>query len=112
DYASSGYYTDQSMPYSLITDEATSTLDKGTHNYNRFTNNLMTSEGLGGYEGRWDSFYQGIRKANVFLANVDKCKEVSEFQRQEWKGEAIFLKANFYFELMLAFGPVPIVPDE
>jgi len=111
DYASSNYYTSQAMPYSLITDEATSTLDKGTHNYNRFTNNLMTSEGLGGYNDRWDSFYQGIRKANVFLANVDKSTEVSEFQRQEWRGEALFLKANFYFELMLAFGPVPIMPD-
>ncbi|WP_270087901.1 RagB/SusD family nutrient uptake outer membrane protein [Sphingobacterium sp. SYP-B4668] len=112
DYASSNYYTSQSMPYSLISDEAISTLDKiGTHNYNRFSNNLMTSEGLGGYSNRWDFFYQGIRKANVFLENVDKCKEVSEFQRSEWKGEALFLKANFYFELMLAFGPVPIVPD-
>ena len=113
DYASSNYYTTQSMPYSLITDEATSTLNKpGTHNYNQFSNNLMTAEGLGGYNDRWNSFYQGIRKANVFLANVNKCKEVSEFQRSEWTGEALFLKANYYFELMLAFGPVPIVPDD
>ncbi|MDR3011050.1 MAG: RagB/SusD family nutrient uptake outer membrane protein [Sphingobacterium sp.] len=113
DYASSNYYTDHSMPYSIITDEATSTLDKGSaHNYNRFSNNLMTAEGLGGYSGQWNYLYQGIRKTNVFINNVDKCIEVSDYKRAEWKGEALFLKANFYFELMLAFGPVPIVPDD
>ncbi len=113
DYASSNYYTSNSMPFSLITDEATSTLDKaGTHNYNRFSNNLMTAEGLGIFGDQWNYLYQGIRKANVFLANVDKCVEVSEYKRAEWKGEALFLKANFYFELMLAFGPVPILPDD
>ncbi|MDR1517276.1 MAG: RagB/SusD family nutrient uptake outer membrane protein, partial [Dysgonamonadaceae bacterium] len=33
-------------------------------------------------------------------------------RRQEWIGEATFIKAMIYFELMLTWGPVPIVPDE
>ncbi|WP_372934205.1 RagB/SusD family nutrient uptake outer membrane protein [Mariniphaga sediminis] len=101
----------QGMPYTLITDEGLCTYWKTWHNFNYFANGKITPENLNDFD-RWDYFYEGIRKANTFITRVNECKEVSELKRSEWIGEATFLKACIYFELMLAWGPVPIMPDD
>lgn len=102
----------RAYPYSLITDEAFNVFDPSSkHNYNAFANNLITSSTLQNFD-RWNSLYAGIRKANTFLQRVNECQDVSELKRSEWMGEAIFIKACLYFELMLAHGPVPIMPDK
>lgn len=111
DYGSASAWTPNSMPYSLITDEGIAGYKRHTHNYNYFCNNEMKAESLENFD-RWDYFYEGIRKANTFILRVNECQEVSALQRSEWMGEAKFIKANLYFELMLAHGPIPIVPDE
>lgn len=111
DYGSCTYNSTNSMPYSLITDEALVGYKRSGHSYNYFCNNEITSETLGDFN-RFNYFYEGIRKANTFLQRVNECQEVSAMQRSEWIGEATFIKAMLYFELMLAWGPVPIVPDE
>lgn len=98
------------MPYNFITDEGSLGYKTNTYPYNYFLNNEMTSEKLGSFD-RWNTFYRGIRKCNYFIENVNKCQEVSEQQRNEWTGEAIFVKASNYLELMLAWGPVPIMPE-
>ena len=98
------------MPYNLITDEGSLGYKESIYPYNYFLNNEMTPEKLASYD-RWNTFYRGIRKANTFLDNVNQCREVSEQQRSEWTGEALFIKASTYFELMLAWGPIPIMPD-
>lgn len=109
DYGSSTAFG-RAQPWVLISDEAVACYKRYTHIYNYFCNNEMTSESMGSFD-RWNSFYEGIRKANTFLQRVNECQEVSALQRSEWIGEATFIKASIYFELMLAYGPVPIVPD-
>lgn len=102
-----------SMPYSFISDEGSVAYKRGlseAHNHNFFTNNEMTPELLNNFN-RWGTFYEGIRRANTFIARVNECKEATEIERIEWTGEALFVKASIYFELMLGWGPVPIVPD-
>ena len=59
----------------------------------------------------WNYFMKESAKANTFIQRVNECQEVSALQRSEWIGQATFVKAMIYFELMLAYGPVPIVPD-
>jgi hypothetical protein len=106
--------TSMSMPYSFISDEGNVGYKRGTteqHNHNFFSNNQMTPELLNSFN-RWATFYLGIRRANTFIKNVNQCKEATEMERIEWTGEALFVKASIYFELMLAWGPVPIVPDD
>lgn len=98
------------MPYNLITDEGCIGWKTNEYPYNYFLNNEMTPEKLGSFD-RWNTFYRGIRKANNFIINVHQTKDITEQQRSEWIGEATFIKALTYFELMLAWGPVPIVPD-
>lgn len=114
-YSISNFYVSKSMPYSVISDEGLSTLNKsGSHQYSLYANDLLTPADFGRdrFGEKWNTFYRGIRKANVFINGVKKTQGISELVKSEWTGEALFLKANFYFELMLAFGPVPIVPDD
>ena len=59
-------------------------------------------------------FYAGIRDANIFLANVDRCQDtqVTESDRVRWKTCVRWARAYFYFMLMRNFGPVILVGDE
>jgi hypothetical protein len=113
DYGSFRKSGEATMPYTLITDECITAYgtQNSNHNYNVFQNNAITSSTLSNFD-RWAWFYEGIRRANTFLMRVDECQEVTVLQRREWRGEALFVKAMIYFELMLAWGPVPIVPEE
>lgn len=105
----SGFFT---MPWTPISDECVSGYKRmNYHSYAVWSNNELTPENFYGFD-RWDTFYEGIRRANTFIIRVNECREVTPIRRQEWLGEALFIKANCYFELMLAWGPVPIVPDK
>lgn len=60
----------------------------------------------------WKNMYEGIRKANIFLANIDKTPvdaTFSEADRQRWIGEAVFLRAYYHFRLVRIYGGVPIM---
>jgi hypothetical protein len=107
-----GNSSTKTMPWAVISDACVSGYKRGNyHTYAVWSNNELTSENFYSFD-RWDTFYEGIRKANTFLMRVDECREVTPIRRLEWKGEALFVKASVYFELMLAWGPIPIVPDE
>ncbi|MDD4459515.1 MAG: RagB/SusD family nutrient uptake outer membrane protein, partial [Proteiniphilum sp.] len=100
------------MPWTPISDEAVSGYKRmNYHSYAVWSNNELTPENFYGFTDRFNRFYEGIRRANTFLMRIDECKEVGPVQISEWKGEATFVKALCYFELMLAYGPIPIVPD-
>lgn len=58
----------------------------------------------------WNSNYDGIRKANIFLANVDKVP-MDEPTRKHWIAEATFLRAFFYFSIVRTHGPVPLITE-
>lgn len=101
------------MPWSIIADDCVSGYKRGNyHSYAVWSNNELTSENFYGFDNRWNKFYEGIRRANTFLMRIDECKDASPIEILEWKGEASFVKALCYFELMLAWGPVPIVPEK
>lgn len=71
----------------------------------------------------WDASYQSIRNAKVFLQSVDtltwgdlKYSNPTEYTRRiglikQYKAEAHFLTAFFYFELLRRYGGVPIVDE-
>ncbi|MFB6342758.1 RagB/SusD family nutrient uptake outer membrane protein [Saccharicrinis sp. FJH62] len=65
------------------------------------------------HEDRWGDLYRGIRKASTFIYNVDNCEELNASVRQDYKAQARFLRAYFYWMLLKQYGPVPIIkPDE
>lgn len=64
--------------------------------------------------GEWSYQYQNIRKANLFLENIDKVPipgdQVSYYAARipHYKAEARFLRALYYFQLFKEFGAVPL----
>jgi starch-binding outer membrane protein, SusD/RagB family len=65
----------------------------------------------------WTSNYQGIRMANIFMANIDNSETnlLKEPNGKElivqYKGEARFLRAYYYWTMMKLYGPVILVGD-
>ena len=56
----------------------------------------------------WTSMYSGISRANYLLANVDNNKSINDTVRAQVKGEALFLRAYYYFLLVQTYGGVPL----
>lgn len=60
---------------------------------------------------QWTAYYRAIQKANIYLAEIDRCTPMSDKEKAWTKAEVRALRAYFYFNLMRLFGPVPIVGD-
>jgi hypothetical protein len=58
---------------------------------------------------KWEHRYKGIRHANVLIANLDKVPAKSGYDINRMKGEAYYLRAHMYHELLRGFGGVPII---
>lgn len=64
----------------------------------------------GTVRNRWAALYEGVARANLFLQNVDRA-EISDGQKAQYKGEARFMRALYYFELLDFFGGVPLYDE-
>jgi hypothetical protein len=57
----------------------------------------------------WLASYQGISRCNDVLAHIDdKTITMSDSSRNQYKGEAEFLRGYYYFTLVRQFGGVPL----
>lgn len=59
---------------------------------------------------RWDHLYYAIRQANIILENIDDAN-ASESFKNSIKGEAHFLRAYFYHNLVRMYGGVPLITN-
>ena len=57
----------------------------------------------------WDGCFIGIGRANVVLDNLESVEGLSEDFSSSVKGEALFLRAYFYFRLTEFYGGVPVI---
>lgn len=57
----------------------------------------------------WKDTYNGIFRANTVLANIDIPDDYAASQKEQFLGEAKFMRALFYFDLVRIFGGVPKV---
>ena len=71
-------------------------------NFNIPTSNPMVSR-------LWAGCYVGIGAANLALQKVPGISGMSEAIRRRCLGEAKFLRAKYYFDLVRAFGDVPLL---
>lgn len=63
--------------------------------------------------GLWRYNYKGIHAANLFLAHAnDKVPGLDASKMQRMTGEAYFLRAFYYFRLVINFGSVPLLVPE
>jgi len=59
---------------------------------------------------RWAACYRGIVRANDVLTNMDRA-QMTDDVRNERRGETLFLRSFFYFNLIYMFGDVPLILD-
>lgn len=59
----------------------------------------------------WGYHYTGIRKCNIFLANIDRVPGIDEALKNRMRGEARFIRAFHYFNLTMWYGDVPLVDN-
>lgn len=78
--------------------------DKGTMTY--YTVNTTDDKLL----NHWRAIYKGINRANLLLANVEnKDIDIAQVDRDNVKGQALFLRGYYYFMLVSRYGGVPLV---
>lgn len=94
-------------PWVPASDEADFVYRRGYHNIN--SGNWDPSSAP---FQKWAHYYEGINNASYFMANVDAVDELSEQVRIQYKAEARFLRAYFYFQLIRQYGPVILLGDE
>lgn len=93
------------------------------------TSGTRTTFNVGNYYGSgadpetvstWESYYRAIRKCNTTITTLeadtantlkpsDKGLEQFTTEKNEYISEARFLRAYFYWEMFLRYGPVPLV---
>ena len=56
----------------------------------------------------WNTLYEGIKRANVVIEKVPLI-EMDAALRSRYIGEAMFLRALFYFDVVRAWGDVPVI---
>lgn len=93
-----------------------------THNYGQKAINetAVSESGLEWFNNdnnpfKWELRYKGIRYANVILNNIDKVptKEgYDETRINRMKGEAHYLRAHMYHELLRGYGGVPLITKD
>jgi tetratricopeptide (TPR) repeat protein len=72
---------------------------------------IITSDNRG-YASFWDLSYNGITRCNKLLFEIDRPGVVwSSGYKERSAGEAYFLRALYYFNLVRQFGGVPLVTN-
>ncbi|SDZ86339.1 Starch-binding associating with outer membrane [Arachidicoccus rhizosphaerae] len=95
------YYGDRDVDFDIK--------EEGQLSYNAFS--------LGNYhendkQDSWTQCYQGIRSASIFIYNIDASTVINDEQKADYKAQARFVRAYYYWLLLRKYGPIPIIPDE
>ncbi|ALL07786.1 hypothetical protein AQ505_21175 [Pedobacter sp. PACM 27299] len=89
------------------TDDAVSSQDGSM--VEGFRTGLLSGQNV--IDNQWVKNYTGIRRANIFLSKIDVVPTTAALKVQ-WRAEARFLRAYFYFELLKRWGGVPLLGDK
>ena len=80
-------------------------LIRGTQTTDRPALNYWNGEQLG------QPIFKAIRRCNIFLENINKPKDLPQFERNRWIAEVKFLKAYYHFYLLRMYGPIPLIKE-
>jgi len=69
-------------------------------------NNTLYDNGI--IDGMWTANFDGINRVNNIIAALPGIDDVSDEERDQFEGEALFLRALFNFNLAWYFGGIPI----
>ncbi len=100
-FADDMYYGDRDANYDISNANALSYNNFHTGNYDENTK-----------QDTWIQAYRGIRNATTFIMNIDINDEMTEEEVQDYKAQARFVRAYYYWLLLRKYGPIPIVPED
>jgi hypothetical protein len=105
-------------PWAGLSDETDITYNRPDEKkYGTYQMNLGNWSAASGYYDTWAYYYKGIRSASYFMQNIGGNKKILEEPGgkkliKQYTAEARFLRAFFYFRLLLQYGPIPILPNK
>lgn len=70
------------------------------------------SYGQESWQASWKKCYMGIRQASIFIQNVHFCKDLTDDEQKDYKAQARFVRAFYYWKLLQKYGPIPLIPEE
>jgi len=73
---------------------------------------ILDQTSIGRCASNWSSLYTTINRANAVLDNVSQIEDIDAETKEMILGEAYFLRALSYFELVRGWGAVPIKTSE
>ena len=85
------------------------TIIAGTDELNDYVNLSTTN---GSVSAQWENYYNVVTAANLAISRVDDIPDLTDEEISRGLGEAKFLRAFSYFNLVEHFGDVPLVLDE
>ena len=100
-FADDMYYGDRDGNYDISNQSALS--------YNKFHMGAYTENDK---QATWEQCYKGIRNATTFIQHIDINQEMTTGEIADYKAQARFVRAYYYWLLLRKYGPVPLLPDD
>ncbi|RKD91346.1 RagB/SusD family nutrient uptake outer membrane protein [Mangrovibacterium diazotrophicum] len=100
-FADDMYYGDRDGDYD--------TKDIASLSYNEFHTGLYSENDK---QDTWTQCYRGIRNATTFIQNIDINKEMTAEEIADYKAQARFVRAYYYWLLLRKYGPIPLLPED
>ena len=63
-------------------------------------------------QGTWTQAYRGIRNATTFIQNIHLNTELTEVEIADYRAQARFARAYYYWILLRKYGPIPLLPED
>jgi hypothetical protein len=104
----SGFGGGNWMMTEFATGLAATDLGQAVNSY--FIKDLRNTSDNGYGQGYWTSYYKGIANANLSIAKVPGIA-MDATESKKLLGEAYFLRAWYYFNLVQLFGNIPLVTE-
>ena len=102
-------WTESPTPFQLASDENFASWNDDRHAGMKFLLDEITP--YSGFYNNYPRYYQGIRMALTALQRMHEVPDITDIERRELMGRCYFLVGYYYYQLMLQYGPVPIVPE-
>jgi len=95
-------------PYIAISDEMDIIWDR----YDASKMNVGSWNPTTNYYDRWGDYYKAIKASFIFENNVDKCYELDNTLKTQYKAEVKFLRGFYYWLLLRQYGPFVLLEED
>lgn len=103
-------WTNAPNPFQGASDENFTSFNDNRHAAIKFLLDEITE--FSTYFNNYANYYTGIRRASIVLKRISEVQDISDLDRRDFMGRCYFLRGYYYYQLLLQYGPVPIMPDD